>query len=89
MIPFFDDLDLFLSLNCFRNYSSAATVAATLMNQNVNPNIKNKIGRTALHYAAENGNKDFIRILLMAGLDPHSLGILKFYSIIQNLFNNF
>lgn len=59
------------------------------MNQNVNPNIKNKVGRTALHYAAENGNKDFIRILLMAGLDPHSLGMLNFILLIFLIYQLF
>lgn len=46
----------------------AATVAGTVINRGCDPELANNEGRTMLHYAAENGNVDIVRMFVHAHL---------------------
>jgi len=52
------------------NLPKAATLAGTMINRGDVPNTPNKLGCSALHYAAQNDDIDLVRMLLQLNLDP-------------------
>jgi len=53
------------------NKDKAATIAGTLINRGCSAGHYNNMNQTALHWAAKNGNPDFVRTLKQIGLSPY------------------
>lgn len=71
------DLENNALLHRAARYTKNPKVIQMLLSNASNPNKRDTLGRTPLHYAAHNGNPEVIKALLEAGGDPKMIDVNK------------